>query len=120
MNSSIKRSKSLPAVPWTKVVLLVVLFIFFIFTVMKLHALQELINTQKDEIAKLQTTKLTQKEVDARVLKGFSKLKWSRTRNNPALSTGRDIVGGVAPAIDDVFKDHGGDDLFLYKPTNLD
>jgi hypothetical protein len=114
MNSSIKRSKSLPAVPLMKVGLIVAFFIFFIFTAMKLHALQELINTQKDEIAKLQTTQLTQEEVDARVLKGFAKLTWSRTSKGPS---GTDTVNGINGASNDVFKDRGDNFLYLYRPT---
>jgi hypothetical protein len=78
------------------------------------------IDQQATEIAELtsvQETKLTQTEVDARVIKGFGKLIWSRSRSNPA--GGRNRVFGVSGAIDDVFKDRGGSDLFLYKPTDL-
>lgn len=93
-------------------------------TVIKLqemiNALNETVKSQKveiDELTRVQATKLTQTEVDARVIKGFGKLKWSRSRSAP--TGGRDRVLGEQGAIDDVFKDRGGSDLFLYKPTDL-
>jgi hypothetical protein len=93
-------------------------------TVIKLQdmikALNDTVISQKaeiDELTRVQATKLTQPEVDARVIKGFSKLTWSRSQSTP--KGGRNIVGGVGGATSDVFRDRGGKFLFLYKPTDL-
>ena len=93
-------------------------------TVIKLQdmikALNDTVISQKaeiDELTRVQATKLTQAEVDARVIKGFSKLVWSRSGETPR--GGRNTVGGVEGASSDVFRDRGGKFLFLYKPTDL-
>jgi hypothetical protein len=93
-------------------------------TVIKLQdmikALNDTVISQKaeiDELTRVQATKLTQAEVDARVIKGFSKLTWSRSGDTPR--GGRNTVGGVAGASSDVFRGRGGDFLFLYRPTDL-
>ena len=80
------------------------------------------IDQQATEIAGLTTvqeTKLTQTEVDARVIKGFGKLLWSRDEKDRVVAGGRNRVGGVYGASDEVFRGRGENNLYLYRPTDL-